>query len=539
MSESHSAGTKPIWQDMATTHRHGEQVSPVSVDVCIIGGGMTGLTAADILKRSGKTVAVIDLGQIGSGETGATSAHLTEVFDIDYRDLIGRFGLAGARLASQSAREAIEHIEKTVRIYDLKCDFSRVDGYQFTENPIEADDLKQEAEAASSLGIANQLVTQIPLPFKTSGAIRFDNQAQLNPRTYLEGLASRIPGQGSYLFEETRMLEVEEGTPCRVITDRSTIVAQDVIVAAHVPSLNRFYLHSKIAAYRTYSIAARVTDTVEGQNLFWDINQPYHYIRSVELNGIPHLIIGGEDHKTGQDTHTGAHYKNLEEWIRQRFRLEAITHHWSGQIIETVDGLPYIGRNTRSEHVFVATGFSGTGLTFGTVAARLISDLILGVKNPYVELYDANRVKPWSAMKNFIAENIDFPSHLISDRFSAVQKSGAETLRENQGAILRVGAKKVAAYRDPEGHLHMMSPVCPHLGCYVNWNEAEKSWDCPCHGSRFAPTGRLLNGPALSDLASESFDENIPLTPEPYEKPTLAMDPFNPMLTTFMCPCKT
>jgi glycine/D-amino acid oxidase-like deaminating enzyme/nitrite reductase/ring-hydroxylating ferredoxin subunit len=543
MNDFNSAGTMPIWKDATTVHRHPQQDTQVSVDVCIIGAGITGLTAADLLKRAGKTVAVIDLGHVGNGETGHTSAHLTEVFDLDYRDLIANFGEVGARLAAQSVREAIEHIEETSSLYDLKCDFARVPGYQFTENENELEELRRESIAASRIGVLNQVVSEAPVPFKIAGAIRFDNQAQFNPLAYVEGLAKRVPGNGSHLFEDTRMLEVEEGEPCRVITDRSTIIADDVIVAANVPSLNRFFLHTKIAAYRTYAVAARVTDTFSnqnlfGQSLFWDIASPYHYIRSVQLNGVPHLIVGGEDHKTGQGIHTGAHYSNLEEWIGKHFHLETITHRWSGQIIESVDGLPFIGRNTMSRHVYVATGFSGTGLTFGTVAARLISDLIVNLPNPYVELYDAARVKPWSGIRNFLSENIDFPSHLISDRFSGTQKTDADGLKENEGAIVRVGAKKVAAFRDPEGRLHMMSPVCPHLGCYVNWNEAEKSWDCPCHGSRFAPTGRLLNGPALTDLAVETFDENVPLTPERYEKPVLSVDPFNPMLTTFMCPCK-
>lgn len=538
MNEFYPSNTRPLWRDTEVIPKQPQQTGQVSVDVCVIGAGITGLTAADLLKRSGKTVAVIDLGRIGWGETSHTTAHLTEVFDLDYRDLISKFGIEGAQLAAQSMRRSIERIEENTLRHGISCDFERVAGYQFTEDKQQSDELEEEAEAATKSGVPNELVFAAPLPFNTARAIRFDHQAQFNPLRYLDGLARRIGGQGSYIFEETRMVDVEEGEPCRVITDRGTIVADDVFVAANVPSTNRFFLHSKIAAYRTYAIAARVRDNFDYKNLFWDIDDPYHYIRSYEMNGFPYMIIGGEDHKTGQDDHTDVHFKKLEDWAHARFDIETITHRWSGQIIESVDGLPYIGRNPLSDHVFVATGFSGTGMTFGTIAGMLVSDLIIGNQNPWADLYDAGRIKPFAGIRSFIAENIDFPSHLIGDRFLPAQETSTATIRENQGAIVRMGAKKVAAYRDPEGELHLMSPVCPHLGCHVHWNEAEKSWDCPCHGSRFNPTGRLLNGPAVSDLASEDFTEDIPLTPERYERPEeRAIEPFGaPVLSFFSCP---
>lgn len=536
---SELSNTRPIWSDTSAIPKQPEMTGQVSVDVCVIGAGITGLTAADLLKRAGKTVAVIDLGRIGSGETSHTTAHITEVFDLDYRDLLSKFGLEGAQLAAQAMRRAIERIERNVTEHGIACDFERVPGFRFAEKRDDADSFESEAEAAFKVGVPTELVHEAPLPFPTARALRFDHQAQFHPIRYLDGLARGIPGRGSYIFEETRMLDVEEGEPCRVVTDRGTIIADDVFVAANVPSTNRFFLHTKIAAYRTYAIAARVRRGFQTKGLFWDTQDPYHYIRSFDLNGVPYAIIGGEDHKTGQDVHTGAHFGRLEQWADERFGIENVTHRWSGQVIEPVDGLPYIGRNPHSDHVFVATGFSGTGMTCGTLSAMIVSDLITGVQNPWVELFDAGRVKPLASMKAYLTENIDFPSHLITDRLSPAQSDHVARLRENGGALVRIGAKKVAAYRDPQGELHLMSPVCPHLGCYVGWNEAEKSWDCPCHGSRFDPCGKLLNGPAVSDLAREDIDEMPPMVPEPYDRPGAEVNPLSsPILSLFTCPLR-
>lgn len=537
--------TKPLWLDTASIQQFPEQgLETISVDVCIVGAGITGLTAADILKRNGKTVAVIEMNRVGQAETGHTSAHLTEMLDIDYNDLISNFGLAGAKLVTNSVRLAIVKIEGNVISRKMNCDFRRVAGWQYTEKRSEIDMIEKEAEAAMKLGIRCELVDEMPAMGragrKIARALRLDHQAQFQPIAYLAALARSIVGQGSYVFENTRMTKLDEGEPCKVTTDRGVITAKDVILSTNVPTPNRLMLQTKIASYRTYCIAIREQAPIDLKNLFWDIDDPYHYVRSAEFNGVPHIIIGGEDHKTGHDDHTGLHFQKLEDWAHERFNIESISHRWSGQVIEPVDGLPYIGRNSLSDHSFVATGYSGTGLTFGTVAAMLLSDLVLGIENPWAEIYQATRVKPLAGIKDFIAENIDFPSRFVGDRVAPAKEIESHRLRENQGAIVRIGSKKVAAYRDPGGELHVMSPVCPHMGCYVHWNEAEISWDCPCHGARFGPTGHLLNGPAIQDLAKDDYDENAPMVPETYEYPIRTDDPFSPPLATFLtCPFRS
>jgi glycine/D-amino acid oxidase-like deaminating enzyme/nitrite reductase/ring-hydroxylating ferredoxin subunit len=531
--------TKPLWLDTASIHRFGELTGELTVDVCIVGGGITGLTAADILKKAGKTVAVIEMNRVGQAESGHTSAHLTEILDIDFEDLISSFGLENAKLVIGSVRRAIDKIEDNVIAKKIACEFRRVSGWQYTEKRSEIAQIEREADAAGKLGLSYELTDEIPLNRKVARALRLDRQAQFQPVAYMAALAEQISGGGSHIFELTRMLKVDEGKPCRVTTDRGTIFASDVVIATNVPTTNRLLLQTKIANYRTYCIAIRETNPTDLKNLFWDIDDPYHYVRSATYNGIPHIVIGGEDHKTGQDEHTSIHFQKLEDWAHERFKVEAVTHRWSGQVVEPVDGLPYIGRNSLNDHVYVATGYSGTGLTFGTVAAMLISDLILGIENPWAEVYQATRVKPFAGIKDYLSENIDYPSHLIGDRVGGAQQTDTRGLRENQGAIVRIGGKKVAAYRDPEGELTVLSPVCPHMGCYVHWNEAEISWDCPCHGARFGPKGHLLNGPTVHDLAREDYDENAPMIPEKYDHPIRADDPFSPPLATFLtCPLK-
>lgn len=531
--------TNSIWMTTSPIKRMASLERDVEVDVAIIGAGITGLTAADLLKRAGKTVAVIDLGRIGFGETGHTTAHLTEMLDLEYRDLISNFGIEGGRLACQASRKAIQRIEANVDAYGIDCDFARVSAWKYTEARSEIDNLEEESEAALKLSVPNSLVFDTPLPFPVERAMRLDHQAQFHPLKYLSALARQVDGGGSYIFENTRAIDVEEGEPCKVITEHGTITAKDVIVAANVPVLNKFFLITKIAAYRSYAIAFKNQRAWDSNHLFWDTEDPYHYIRREDIDGETYLIVGGEDHKTGQDGHTETHFRALEEWCRKRFEFDQVDFRWSGQIIHPVDGLPYIGRNSMSDNVFVATGYSGTGMTFGTVAGMLLSDLILGQKNPWEALFDATRVKPWAAALSYVSENVDFPTHLISDRLTPGQEPKLDSLKENEGALIRVGAKKVAAYRDPEGQMHLLSPVCPHLGCYVHWNEAEKSWDCPCHGSRFDPVGKLLNGPAVTDLRSEAENDDLAYVPERYETPQERNEPLGPpLLGFFTCPYK-
>lgn len=474
---------------------------PDVIDAVIVGGGITGLTAALLQARAGRQVVLLEQERIGAGETGRTTSHLTEAVDGRYQTIRRTFGVDGARLVAQSSRAALDRIEQFVRDGAIECAFERVPGYLYSERKSDLDWLATELDAAHDAGCAAVWVDRLPLPFATAGGICWPGQAQIHAMAYLSGLVEELVGLGVRLFEGTRVTNVHDGEPCIVHTDGGDLRAREVFVAAHVPVINRVAMHTKIAAYRSYAMAMTPIAGV-GPGLFWDTDDPYHYTRLHRVNGRQYLIVGGEDHRTGEEDDTEARYETLGEYVRARFGDVTADYRWSGQIIEPVDGLPYIGLNTAAGHVYVATGYSGNGMTFGTLAGMIVSDLMSGQPNPYAELYDATRIKPVASAASYVAENVLFPTRLVTDRLTSadVQEGSIDELRAGEGGIFAGEDGKVAVCRDRQGVLHARSAVCTHLGCDVDWNSAEQSWDCPCHGSRFAPDGRVINGPAVTDL---------------------------------------
>ncbi|MFY2556752.1 FAD-dependent oxidoreductase [Corallococcus terminator] len=475
----------------------------LTVDVVVIGGGITGLTTAWLLKRAGKQVAVVEMNRILSGQTGQTTAHLTELLDTPYATLRRDFGEKGARMAASSSRAALEQVATLVEELSLDCDFQRVPAFRYAETVHEWHALEQEFSAARDAGLHVSLTHAVPLPFTVKGALRVEDQALFHPRKYLLGLVDQLIGEGCFLFETTRVKEVHDGAPCRVVTDRGTITAGAVVEATHSP-LNRVLLQTKLAAYRSYAVAGPLDGPLEPAQ-YYDSREPYHYIRTQSVDGRAYVIVGGEDHKVGAEEDTGQRYASLEAYALKHFPVTQLTYRWSGQVIESADGLPYIGRNAASRNVYVATGFSGTGMTFGTLAGMLISDLILGRQNPHAALYDATRVKPLAGAKDFIQENAETAFRFIADRLAKPEGRHLSEVAPGEAKILEVDGQKVAVYREADGTSHAVSPVCTHLGCHVHWNGAERSWDCPCHGGRFSPTGKVLNGPAVKDLPSRKL----------------------------------
>lgn len=517
--------TKPIWMDSMLQPQHPVLRQNVIVDVAIVGGGITGLTAGILLQRAGKKVAIVDHAQIAMGESGYSTAHLTQILDTRFWQLISDFGEEQTRLIVSSHRSAIHQIEKFIREYSIACDFKKVPGFLFNENisgiPTEGlsrkntekiqnlqdQDLHRELDALHLLDIPASLLESAPLPFSTHQAIRVDHQAQFNPRKYLLSLAEEFHKQGGEIYEQTHVVNVVNGTPCRVETDYGALTTQDVIIAANIPVTNWLMLNTKISAYRTYALAAKMKAPVE-PGLYWNTEDPYHYIRMYKNEAEENfVIIGGEDHKTGTLDDTVSNFKRLEQYARARFDLEVVTNYWSGQIIKPVDGLPYIGLNSMSDHVYVSTGYNGNGMTFGTLGGMLLSDLVLGHLNPWAQLFDATRVRPFSSVKNFVAENKGFPAYFVKDRVARSEVHSTDEVRHGEGKIISVDGKKIAAYRSQNGSVHCFSPACSHMGCHVHWNNAESSWDCPCHGSRFDAMGKVMNGPALANLKPVIINE--------------------------------
>jgi glycine/D-amino acid oxidase-like deaminating enzyme/nitrite reductase/ring-hydroxylating ferredoxin subunit len=468
----------------------------LKTDVVVVGGGIAGLTAAVLLQRAGRQVVLIEARRIGGGETGNTTAHLTEILDTDYTRIESRFGREGALAAAESSRAAINHIQKIATQADaIDCGFKRVDGYRYAENDAQRAELAAEFELLGKLNCDVSWVEEIPLKLKVAGAIRIKQQAQIQPLRYLNILLEHFIDAGGRVFEQTPMTDIHDGEPCRVTTPAATIEATDVLVMTNVPVSNRLAIHTKIAAYRSYAVAGRVKQPAEDA-LFWDMRDAYHYIRFAD--GV--AIVGGEDHKTGQGSDTSDHFRRLEDYAAGVFPGFEAEHRWSGQIIEPADGLPFIGRNSGNHHIYVATGFSGNGLTFGTVAATLLAEKVLGVGNPTAEVFEATRVKPIAQAARYVAENLDYPLEMATSLLSAGEVGNAHDIPRGEGRLMRQGTHMLAVHCDEDGIVKACSATCTHMGCTVAWNSAEKTWDCPCHGGRFTPDGEVLNGPPVKAL---------------------------------------
>ncbi|MBM7118404.1 FAD-dependent oxidoreductase [Archangium primigenium] len=494
---------KSLWTATTPLPRYPALSGDLEVDVVVVGGGIAGLTTAWLLKQEGKRVAVVEMHRVLSGQTGQTTAHLTELLDTPYDTLVSDFGEKGARLAAASVRASIETMAGLVTRLGIDCDFQRVPGYRYAETPAQVESLEREASAAREAGLLCSLTDDVPLPYPVLRALRVEDQAWIEPRKYLGALAARIPGDGCHVFEDTQVTSIHEGEPCKVTTSRGVITCRDVVEATTTP-LNRVLLHTKLYPYRTYVVAGRLEGPL-APGLYFDSEDPYHYIRTHRVDGQEYVIVGGEDHKVGTEEDTRRCFEALEDYLRRRFPATEVAYRWSGQVIEPADGLPYIGRNGASHHVWVATGFSGTGMTFGTLSGMILSDAILGRDNPYAALYDATRVKPAAGARDFVQENADVAFHFVADRLSRPDARDLSEVPAGEGRIVEVEGEKVAVYRDDGGGVHAVSPVCTHLGCHVHWNTAERSWDCPCHGGRFSPTGEVLNGPALKPLACKKI----------------------------------
>jgi glycine/D-amino acid oxidase-like deaminating enzyme/nitrite reductase/ring-hydroxylating ferredoxin subunit len=461
-------------------------------DVCVVGGGIAGLTTALLLREGGRDVDLLEDGALASGETGRTTAHLASALDDRFSRLEKLHGEGGARLAYQSHAAAIDQIETLVRRHQIDCGFERLEGFLFTPPGDSSDILKDELEAARRLRVRGvRLLARAPLDgFETGPSLCFPHQAQIHPVRYLRGLAHAFVRRGGRIFERTH---AEEVAPDRVTTSTGrTVRCRDVVVATNAPVVSRVSVPLRQYPYRTYAIAVRMPRESVRRALYWDTADPYHYVRVED----DLLIVGGEDHKTG---HPGgelplARYARLEAWTRERFpTAREVAYVWSGQVMEPADGLAFIGRH--ADHTYIATGDSGHGMTHGTIAGMLIRDLVEGRANPWAELYRPGRVTLRS-IAEVARENLtSIPPYL-----GWLTAGDPGEIPSGEGRVLRRGLKKVACYQDPVRGPQCFSAACPHLGAVLTWNAAEKTWDCPAHGSRFSPGGHVINGPANRDL---------------------------------------
>jgi glycine/D-amino acid oxidase-like deaminating enzyme len=450
----------------------------IRTDVCIVGAGIAGLTTAYLLGREGRSVVVLDDGLIGGGMTGRTTAHLSNAFDDRYVEVEKTHGEEVSRLTADSHTAAIHKISEIITAEKIDCDFEWLDGFLFAAKPDDVDLLNDELAAAHRAGLTDvEKVARAPVEtFDTGVALRFPRQAQFHPLKYLEGLSRAILRDGGRIFVETHATKIEGGdSEARVETRHGPVVSSElVVVATNTPVNDRIAIHTKQAPYVTYVIGVRVPKGSVTRALYWDTGDPYHYVRLQTENGYDVLIVGGEDHKTGQADDGEERFERLEQWTRERFpQSEEVEYRWSGQVMEPVDGLAFIGRNPHDAgNVYIATGDSGQGMTHGTIAGMLLTDLIQGRKNKWEDVYSPSRLRVKS-LPEFASENINVAAQYV-DYITT----------------------------DHTDKAHKLSRVCPHLGCIVAWNSTEQTWDCPCHGSRFRADGRVYQGPANSDLSS-------------------------------------
>lgn len=471
----------------------------IQTDVAIIGAGITGLTAAFHLASAGRRVVVLEAGCVGAGTTGGTSGHLDTIPEHGITRLITDHGEESARLVTQARMAAIDQIERWCNAYSITCDFARIPACAYSERADGARKLLEQCEPARRLGLHVEPIGSSDLPFPIAGGLRFQNQARFHSMRYLHGLARCIEKAGGVIYEHTFAKPPAPGEPCSIETAGGNVRANDVLVCTHSAYLGISELDLRVAPYQSYVMAIETSRDFPDV-LCWDNAVPYNYLRRADGANPRLVIVGGQDHKTGQAGHEADAYLRLETYAREHLDVRQVTNRWSAELFEPADGLPFIGHVPFADHLFVATGLSGTGLTFGTVAGQLLSDLVQQRESPLAPVLSPARFKPLAAAGNLLAENLNIAKRFVADRFGPRPIDNLDTIAKGTGRLIRHDGAAVAAYRDDAGQLHLLSPTCTHAGCFVQWNDGEHTWDCPCHGGRYAATGERLYGPPTLGL---------------------------------------
>lgn len=490
-----------LWQDNMPDFISQTSVAPRQIfDVLIVGGGITGITTALLLQKAGKKCILAEAQVIGFGTSGGTTAHLNTMMDTPYSQIIKNFGEDNARLVAKSAVEAIGLVKAHIEEYNIDCGFSDQTGYLFSQDEKQSKELKEIFEGSEKAGCKVKYSNTIPVPLKFEQAVAFENQAQFHPSKYFYALARAFENAGGVLVQGCRVTTVKENHPLEMESECGKIKAQTLIYATHIPpGVN--LLHFRCAPYRSYAMALKLSDNNYPAGLAYDMYDPYHYYRTQEIDGEKYLIAGGEDHKTGHEENTAACFTKLEAFLRKYFTIESIPFRWSSQYFEPTDGLPYIGHLPGNpDNVYVATGFGGNGITYSHVAAMVLKDIIVNGTSEYQKLFDPSRVKPVAGFANFVKESADVVATLVGKWFSSSKIREIAELAPGEARIVNYEGHSIAMFKDENGGLHAVNPACTHINCKVAWNTAEKTWDCPCHGSRFDADGIVYTAPARKDL---------------------------------------
>lgn len=478
----------------------------VEAQVCVIGAGIAGMTSAYLLSEAGYEVVLLEAFGIGAGETGRTTAHFFPP-DEWYSGIEQAFGADKARLIAESFSAATDLVESIVQKEKIDCEFERLDGYLYAGSGSGFKELDKEYDAAKRAGVEVELLGRVPgLGFDTGPCVRYRNQAQFHPLKYLDGLTRAFIAKGGRIYCHTRALRIEGDQKLKVVgTAHGAVRAESVVVATNTPFNNRVVMHTKQAAYQTYVVGMRIPKGSVPRILLWDTGDPYYYVRLETPEpdkGYEMLVVGGADHKVGQDVHPENHYLQVTRWIEEHFPMAySVEYRWSGVVMEPADGVAYLGRNPSDDNnIYIITGDSGNGMAHCTIGAMIVRDLIRGTNNAWASLYDpARKAIHGHGVENFVSEQANTLVQ-YRDWLTEGELDSASEIPAGQGAIIRDGTRKLAVSRDEQGELHVLSAKCTHLGCVVRWNSFERSWDCPCHGSRFDMRGQVLHGPALEAL---------------------------------------
>lgn len=487
----------------------------LNVDAVIIGGGITGITTAYLLANKGVKVALLETGKLLNGTTGHTTAKITAQHGLIYDEFIRNFGIKKAQLYYRANARALNFIQEIVEKNQICCDFKKQDAYIYAATSKFALELEREEQAYQLLGIDGDMTDTLPINLKIKNALVMKNQAQFNPVKYLAYLVRIIKEKGGLIFENTTAVNIKKGKQLGVLTDQGPCVnGKYILSCSHFPFYEGVGLYStRLRADRSYVIAAKIKGKYPG-GMYIKADQPPRSLRSALINGEEMVLIGGQSHKTGQGGDTSEHYKAVELFGEQTFGLESIAYRWSAQDLITLDKIPYIGSITSGQpNILVATGFRKWGMTTGTVAAELMSSIILGHTSPYKELYTPSRFHFYPNIKNFVIENTNVVCELVKGKCEVPTKEIGD-LSNDEGALVNIRGQKKGAYRDKSGNVHIVDTTCTHIGCEVGWNDAERTWDCPCHGSRFSYTGEVVEGPAEKPLQKYNYDILDNLTSE-------------------------
>lgn len=490
-----------LWQNnMPDYQAKPSNIADRIFDVLIVGGGITGITTALQLQKNGKQCIVAEAHNLCFGTTGGTTAHLNTFLDTSYDKVKSNFGKEGAQLLAKATLQALELYRSNIESYKIDCGYKIKDGYLYSQDEKQTKELESIFEASIDAGIDVKWTDRIPVPIEFEKALVFHEQAQVHSARYVYALAEAFEKAGGVILQNCMVDDFKDDQILKIKTSHGTVSARCLIWATHIPpGVN--LLHFRCAPYRSYAMAVTLNDNAYPDGLAYDMYDPYHYYRSHEVDGKKYLIAGGEDHKTAHEENTDACFTRLEAHVRKYFNVAEVNFTWSSQYFEPADGLAYIGHLPGNpSNVLVATGFGGNGMTYSHIAAITLTELITTGKSNFANLFDPDRLKPVAGFANFVKENADVVKEFVGKRLDRERIESLTEIAPGEGKLVKYEGKAIAIYKDESGNIHAVSTVCPHAKCSVGWNSAEKSWDCPCHGSRFTVDGEVLTGPARTGL---------------------------------------